>query len=59
MKLKIWNLVVLEHRLYNERKSGDAFIIRQVLDLISSNWRSAIDMNELKINLRIKRDIIK
>lgn len=59
MKLKIWNLVVLEHRLYNERKSDDAYIIRQVLDLISSNWRSAINMNELKINLRIKRDIIK
>ena len=49
-QLKVWNLIVLEKRLLHLGYSNCAFNIRQVLDLICPNWRTAKDYSELEVN---------
>lgn len=52
---KIWNLKMLEKKLrskiHRDFTANDAFIIRQVLDLISPNWRDAEDYKQIEIKL--------
>jgi len=48
-RLKVWNLKCLEEKLTKEKKNSDAFIVRQVLDLISPNWRSTIDYLDIEV----------
>jgi len=38
-QLRIHNLICLEKKLHEEGRTGDAFTIRQVLDMIKPSWR--------------------
>ena len=49
-RLKVWNLKVLAERLVRVGRGADAWTVRQVLDLISSNWRTVADDLELEVN---------
>jgi len=49
-QLKVWNLKCLEKKLLQTGFPGCAFTIRQALDLLSPNWRTAKDYSELEVN---------
>jgi len=48
-QLKIWNLKAVETALRNRRNSSTAYTIRQVLDLLSSNWDTAMTPEEIQL----------
>jgi len=47
----VWNLICLERRLVDEKRSMDAFNIRLALDILSSNWRIVEDYKELILSV--------
>lgn len=56
---KIWNLKMLEKKLADEGRGNNAFTIRQVLNMISPNWRDATDYKQIKLyekgnNIKLK-----
>ena len=42
-QITIWNLRCLEAYLVDMGRAGEAYTIRQALDLLSSNWRVVKD----------------
>jgi len=52
IQMKVWNLRCLEERLVDSGQSLAAYTIRQVLDLISSNWRKVKEYKELEIIIK-------
>ena len=40
-KLELENLVNLEKKLHNEKRAGDAYTIRLILDAINPYWRES------------------
>jgi len=51
-QMKIWNLKMLEESLFQSKDSGRAYTVRQVLDLISPNWKEAENFRDLEVNLK-------
>ncbi len=49
-KIVIWNLKIVEKNLHEEGKTDDAYTIRLALDLLSSNWKDAKNIEDINVN---------
>lgn len=55
LQMKIWNARCVEVWLVKHRQPCKAYNLRQVLDLLSPNWRGAITHLEVEIYQRFLR----
>lgn len=55
IQIKVWNLMCVERSILdknNYEEAGAAYLIREVLDLISPNWRKVEEYKELEVNIK-------